>query len=218
MEKKKKDEKKQERLLNEYLKRLKTDKPTYYVKDTAEGSEESIEILFVLESPHKEEVASRKPLMGRAGEYVSDFLDCENRPFGENQKLFKSNQIGIFNVSNIPLQVIDCNKKEAEDIKDELKQLRESDTVNATLFSFFSEKIKKYTNVRTYVLCGAFAAKYFDKYILEKDNDNILKKQYKGEIEILKVPHPSYGHWQFIDKHKENLERLKEIFSKFKEK
>lgn len=202
--------------LKEYLKKLNSKKhPPYYVSDATEGNEKTIEILFILESPHKEEVDAKKPLMGRAGEYVSDFLDCDKKPFGKNQELFKNRQIGILNVSNIPLQVIECNQIETEKIKGELKKLRESDTVNQTLFSFFCKKMKKYKKVKIFVVCGGFAEKYFDEYLLKQKDNSILKKHYKGEIEILKVPHPSYGHWQFIEKHKNNLERLKSIFSEF---
>lgn len=212
--------------LNNYLKQNKhKTKPDYYVKDTLEGDEEKAEMLFILESPHKEEVKTNIPLVGNSGSDISAFLygNEETQPFGKKISTFSSKKIGIMNVSNIPLQVLketdqNTNYNTSNNIYQELKELRNLENTNDTLFNFFCEKIIKYRNVKTFVICGKFSEVYFDKYILEEKEHSIIKKQYQGEIEILKVPHPSYGHWQFIDKHKDNLERLKEIFSEFNEK
>ena len=225
MNKKNKNKKAQEQPLDEYLKRLKTDKPTYYVKDTAEGNESDVEILFILESPHKEEVKEGKPLMGNSGIDVSKFLGLRNNKeaFGKQVNEISKLKIGIMNVSNIPLQVLketetNTNYQDADGIRQNLNSIRDLEKINPTLLNFFCEKIRKYINVKKFVLCGAFACRYFDEYITCSKQTEILKKIYKEDIEILKVPHPSYGHWQFIDKHKANLERLKELFSEVNEK
>lgn len=206
--------------LEDYLKKLEQNKDCpYYVPDTAVGKEENIKILFILESPHKEEVKAKKPLMGISGENVNIFFDRKKTPFGKETKFLDDNHIGLANVSNIPLQIIGENKDATEKIELELKKLRENKKTNETLSKFFCSKIKKYKHVTTFVLCGLFVERYFDEYVFKQNNkSNILKKIYKGEVEILKVPHPSYGHWQFIDKHKNNLERLKEIFSELQKK
>lgn len=214
-------EEKEENLLEKYLKKLKLkNECPYYVQDTAEGYEKDIKILFVLESPHKEEVKEGKPLVGKSGENVSDYIYKQGakEAFGELHEYLLKHKIGIINVSNIPLQVIKENEEDARSISKELSDLRDCDEINSSLLYFFCEKMKKYENVEKFVVCGNFASVYFDKYI-ECDKQEKIKENLKNKkIELLKVPHPSYKHWQFIDKHKDNLERLKEIFSEFNEK
>lgn len=206
--------------LEEYLKKLSNRQCNYFVPDYPEDNREKVKILFILESPHKKEVEKRLPLVGATGKNVMSFLfeDNSSLSFGEYVKSMDESNIGIINVCNIPLQVVEQNKDDVKDIHKELNDLRESDQLNSTILSFFCDRIKEYQGVGIFVVCGGFAEKYFDEYLLKQKNNSILKKHYKGEIEILKVPHPSYGHWQFIEKHKTNLERLKTIFSKFEEK
>ena len=211
----------------EYLEKLNEEKPPiYFVDDVFNADKELVEFLFVLESPHKEEVINSVPLMGNSGIDVSKFLygRKETIPFGKKISTITVPKIGIINVSNIPLQVIkedvaNTNYPVADKVRQKLQEFRDSKTIKKDdkLYPFFSKKMDDFPNVKIFIICGTFAEKYFDKYVIEQNENFILKKQYKGEIEILKVPHPSYGHWQFIDKHKDNLERLKEIFSEFNE-
>lgn len=209
---------KNENPLEEYLKKLNDRQCDYFVPDYPEDNHEKVKILFVLESPHKKEVEKKLPLVGSTGKNVASFLleDNTNLPFGEHIKSMNESNIGIINICNIPLQVVEKNKDDVKDIHKELNDLRESDELNSTIRSFFCERIKEYRGVKIFVVCGAFACKYFDSFITCPKQNMLLQRIYKEEIEILKVPHPSYQHWQFIDKHKVNLERLKEIFSNYK--
>lgn len=203
--------------LDEYFKKLTEEtQPSYYVQDIADKKTSNIECLFILESPHVDEIRARKPLMGSAGKYISAFFNLGEKPFGDYEQL-SDKKIGIMNVSNIPLKPIEGeNADDVAKIKDELEKHRENNQINETLFSFFTEKIKKYTKVKTYVVCGTFAEKYFDKYVKSDNAKVCLNAFYDEKINILKVPHPSYGHWQFIDKHKDNLDRLRKIFAELK--
>ncbi len=141
-------EEKEENLLEKYLKKskLKNECP-YYVQDTAEGYEKDIKILFVLESPHKEEVKTNIPLVGNSGSDVSAFLygKEETQAFGKKISNFSSKKIGIMNVSNIPLQVLketdkNTNYNDSKNIYQELKELRNLEKINDTLFNFFVRK------------------------------------------------------------------------------
>ena len=208
---------KNENFLEKYLNKLENPTDSYFVPDYPKENHEEIKTLFILESPHVDEIEGRKPLQGSAGKNVSDFFGL-TKPFGEEKEFLIKHKIGIVNVSNIPLQLIDKKSDKHQVTAIELNSLRTSKSTNSTLYAFFQKKMKKYKKVDTFIICGAFAEKYFDKYILDEKKLSIIKKHYQGKIKILKVPHPSYGHWQFIEKHKDNLEKLRKLFSEVNEK
>ena len=86
----------------------------------------------------------------------------------------------------------------------------------------FVKKFQPYCNRigddTTIVVCGDFARKYFNKFLLgdknlEIDtNIDLLQKICDDKIQMLYVPHPSRNQWQFIDTHHQNLNALKNQF------
>ena len=191
-------------------------KAAYYVDDIEFDAKNESGVVFILESPHIQEVAEGKPLMGASGEDVSQYLLNQNKPFG---KLVESlnHKIAIINVSNVPLQVIDKNKTDVEKIADFQKFRTKKPNTTDSFYKRFEKKIKKYIKKENvFVICGDFAHNYFFEVVY--NNKSQMKSVYEGEIKVLRVPHPSGHSWQKIEKYKDDLTILKEIFSNFSEK
>ena len=195
--------------IKEYL----TGRVPYYVDDCFCCDKNDIEYLFFLESPHNDEIDSNVPLVGSSGIAVSKFLfgDEQVTSFGllvsEQKSQYK---IGIINISNVPLQY--CKSIPESQFPEDLKKLRSSAGVNEILYNIFKEKMDLYhfPQLKKIIVCGEFASMYFDKY-------NDCKKEPWPKENILYVPHPSRGQWAFIENHKDNLQKLKDIFPKKKE-
>ena len=213
-EKDKKPEKQLKEELNNYLSGNIAEKhPDYFVGDNIEEvSKDEALTLFILESPHIEEVNAKKPLMGLSGKAVSKFIGLGDSELGSNVSALTKHKIAIVNVSNIPLQVIDANKCDCSNLENELRKIRTQNEVQTTIYEAFAKKMQGFNKVERIIVCGAFAEKYFDKFIMAEENCLLLKKVYKKEVEIIKVPHPSHGQWQFIYTHKENLGKIKDLF------
>lgn len=241
------------------------EKPGYYVEDIPGINEitddAEFDYLFILESPHTDEVKDRHPLAGDSGNSVTKFLLKKNnknytdeqkkelkKPFGKivedsyvgkdddkkrANSLLNNKKIAIVNVSNVPLQVINANRKDTEEIKEKLEKIRDNAVRSGTvgsicLLELFIKKLKKYilaeTRNLTIVICGEFAKRYFDAICdggvtISEETEGIRKEikgkidATKGQIRTLYVPHPSRGHWQFINDHQINLNQLKGMFS-----
>lgn len=98
----------------------------YYVPD---HNAENCEILFVVESPHSDEIIHKHPLAGAAGINLSNALCAAaaslnktfqlttDKPFGCWLKDSISNYYGILNICNIPLQNKIYSCKYAENLK-----------------------------------------------------------------------------------------------------
>lgn len=212
--KEKNEEKTLEEELKNYLDRnTKEEKAPYFVDDCFGVSKEEVCTLFILESPHIEEVKDQKPLMGLSGKAVSKFIGLGDSELGANLSALTKYKIAIVNVSNIPLQVIDANKCDCSKLENELRKIRTQNEVEKTIYEAFAKKMQGFNKIERIIVCGAFAEKYFDKFIMAEENSLLLKKSYKKQVEIIKVPHPSRGQWQFIDKHMGNLEKVKNIFN-----
>ena len=209
---KEKNEEKQKELKKYLEGNAKEESLRYFVKDCFEVDKADVRTLFILESPHIEEMKDKKPLMGLSGKAVSKFIGLGDSELGSNVSSLTKHKIAIVNVSNIPLQVIDANKCDCSNLENELRKIRTQNEVETTIYEGFAKKMQGFDKVERIIVCGAFAEKYFDKFIMAEENSLLLKKSYKKEVEIIKVPHPSRGQWQFIYKHKENLEKIKDLF------
>ena len=183
----------------------------YYVDDIANCENDEVEYIILCESPHTEEVEHKDhdgnpkpiPLVGNSGKSVSSFLFEDNTPIGElvvNKSKIISYKLAIVNVCNIPLQEIDQNKDYIKGLN--LNYLRENCKVIKALRDDLKERITKYENAHTIVVCGEFAKAYF------KEVKNIFPN-----IKALYVPHPSRNHWQFIYEHKDDILTLKMLFN-----
>ena len=202
----------------------------YHVEDVKNCDNcKEVEYLFILESPHTEEIKNGYPLAGESGKDVSRYLLNINEPFGKliKEKKLKEKKIAIVNVSNVPLQPFNTKKddkeisniKDIDKIKNNLESIRKREISDSTigskkLFELFKKRISEYIenneSLKFIILCGEFVKKYFDYFL---KNSKVQVKHIINlndyESKILYVPHPSRHQWTFIDKYKINLETLK---------
>jgi len=190
----------------------------YFVNDLIY---EDTKILFVLESPHIYEVKNGYPVAGKSGKDMSKILvdDSELKKLSFGQLIYeqKIKNLGILNVSNIPLQELAYNLKTDNGSFSNLPtQLifkdftlfrqnpskRKKDCRVNKLIDIFSQDFKKRLELhkdKKIVLCGGFVQKIF--------NDTFSKDEFKNVIE---VPHPSFNNWSKV-KYKEKIEELLEF-------
>lgn len=189
-------------------------KPSYFVPDIENCEKDEVKYIFLCESPHNDEVNYKEthkneqsiPLAGKSGIDVYSFLfdnDESKKPIGElvNNKDPNLPKIAIVNVCNIPLQVIDANKNDIAER--DLKYIRDNNIIIDCLLEDLKKRLGNYSNADKIVVCGEFASAYFDKADLET---------LKGKA--LYVPHPSRNSWNFIYKHKGDIDELKELFNR----
>jgi hypothetical protein len=176
-------------------------------------------IIFILESPHKEELKAGVPLAGLSGRSMAKelFLEREIEPMGVLlNKLAKENKdsvYGIINVCPFPLQksaypdesfVQEFNaeievgeairKSTALLFKDEDKN-----ELHQMIVTFFERRISAIATESTIIIpCGRFAEKYVN-ILSNKDHLNIING----------VPHPSYNSW--------SRERYKDIIQEVRD-
>lgn len=169
-----------------------------------------IGLLFVLESPHTDEVRAKVPLAGSSGIMVTEVLKValdlgdDSVPFGklvkENLKEYK---IGVMNASPIPMQtraytggsklalrigrMLEIIRKNPQPRKRKTKYGTPKE-VNRTI-SFikrsFSRRVHKarIDGNTIVILCGSFS-----KYIWHECVKNRTK-------DVIELPHPSKGLW-----------------------
>lgn len=195
---------------------------SYYVPDIMNCKKNSdIEILFIVESPHTEEVENHYPLAGESGKEITKYITNQlvEEPLGKlvhensNGKGGKLNKnIAIVNISNNPLQKLNENENDVRNLILELEKIRGS-KVNKILSDYFNHKIIHYfrdNKSMKIIICGSFAQTYFDEFLETKEYKAIgITKLFDR---IHKVPHPSYHQWTYIPKHAEALKKINSIF------
>jgi len=193
----------------------------YEVNDLLDNK---VKIIFLLESPHKDEIAKKYPLAGKSGKYMSKKLvNNASKPFGELVKNKKANRdlnlFAIMNVSTIPLQETAYNQ-EVRRINNEflrnLKLIRKNptkrsmpniayniDTINLIieyLKENLKQRVEEYKNKKNlFILCGKIAKEFFESLNLKE--------------ETIYVPHPSNGQWN----HKKYISEIKQMKEKIEE-
>lgn len=186
--------------------------------------------IFILESPHIQELKHSAPVAGSSGKTMASVLldRAVEKPLGilvkENVAAgFPDkwlNPIGIVNVSNIPLQ------KKAYDIHDVeryerffhlLEKLRtsnerivytsqEMNDLQRAILERFDEQLKRLIGRKcTLVPCGRFAQKFLRLSGIKADEWTIISD----------VPHPSYNSWNQT-RYKQKIAELKQAFTKSK--
>jgi hypothetical protein len=174
---------------------------SYCVPDIARDSK----MIFILESPHKEELKAGVPLAGLSGRSMAKelFLQEDILPMGKYLKQLTENNkqtfYGIVNVCPFPLQQSAYPEKQfiqkfkgeleiaeairkstANQFKDENKAL-----FKELLIHDFQDRLKRtIADDSIIVPCGKFAEKYVNQLAI-RDKLNIIKG----------VPHPSYNSW-----------------------
>jgi hypothetical protein len=176
-------------------------KASYSVPDIVQDPK----MIFILESPHKEELKAGVPLAGLSGRSMAKelFLQEDILPMGKHLKQLAKDKrqifYGIVNVCPFPLQesaypdrgFVQRFKGElqiAEAIrKSSASQFRDEDKnlFNKLLIQDFRDRlIKTIEDDSIIVPCGKFAERYVNQLAM-KDKLNIIKG----------VPHPSYNSW-----------------------
>ena len=192
----------------------------YFVNDLLYND---TEIIFVLESPHVYEVKNGYPVAGKSGKDMSKVLvndeNLKKESFGKLIYEQKIKNLGIINISNIPLQElaystedINFQKLTTQLIFKDFVLFRQNPSMRKKecrvnkLIGIFQEDFVKRLSLykdKKIVLCGGFVHKIF--------NDTFSHDDFKATIE---VPHPSFNNWSKV-KYKEKIEELLE-FTKLK--
>ena len=166
---------------------------------------EDAKIIFILESPHTDEVKNTYPVAGKSGKDMSQVLFNLDEAFGKLIYEKKIKNIGILNISNYPLQKSAYKDKNFKNLEffEKIRQnpkLRKKDNpinkVIREMMGDFKSRLEVFKNKKI-VLCGNFAQNCFDTVFNEDDFTNILR-----------VPHPSFNNWKknrYVDK----IEELK---------
>ncbi|SMB82975.1 Uracil DNA glycosylase superfamily protein [Desulfonispora thiosulfatigenes DSM 11270] len=178
------------------------------------------EYIFILESPHVEELKYKLPVAGSSGKMMTKhlfpeeykkkplplglFLDSES---GENEKVQK---IGITNICEIPMQKLaypeDVQEKYQqilsilERLRKNVKRLSDKELIiKEILLTKFKIKIQSVQKDTLLIPCGKTAEYYLKQMINEKDWNIIWE-----------VPHPSYGSWS-KKKYQTKIKELKKL-------
>jgi hypothetical protein len=176
-------------------------KASYSVPDIAHDPK----MIFILESPHKEELKAEVPLAGLSGRSMAKelFLQEDILPMGKYLKQLAEDKrqcfYGIVNVCPFPLQESAYPDKEfVQRFKEELQiaeairkstanQFRDENKglFNQLLTHDFQDRLLRTMAEDSIIVpCGKFAEKYVNLLAI-KDELNIIKG----------VPHPSYNSW-----------------------
>lgn len=175
--------------------------------------------IFVLESPHTEELKNGVPVAGGSGKLMTKYIFDEydkksNIAIGiyirdKHQKDEKVSRFGIVNISNIPMQA----KAYPQDIQNEygeflriLEKLRKNpkrlsedeQMVKDMLILDLKEEIGKTREKSIFIPCGKTAQEYFEYIIDEIDEDRVIRE----------IPHPSFGNWA-KKKYEKNIMSMK---------
>lgn len=168
--------------------------------------------IFILESPHLQELKYGVPVAGPSGATMSKHLFGEKYakfPLGllvkknadEAKNRPRLNRIGLMNVSNIPLQSAAYGHPEVRKTYapwfDALARIRSSNhqdeykdallnAIQAVMVESLREKLFKLADKDLAIIpCGRFAQKFFRLANVTKPNWHVIRD----------VPHPSYNSW-----------------------
>lgn len=193
-------------IMDAYLERFKDKK----VEDIILGKTDIIRLeggskkhwVLIFESPHKEELVSRMPMVGLAGKSAAKALGCtDGTPLGVLAE--REKRISIINTCQLPLQPQKSNLQGEESYFSDIESMRQQE--DSELYRYIAGETKNnsyFVRVRDYIkkldenkvdydicICGEFAKAVFDIV--------------KGDLNLKKVPryicHPSFGWWARSD-------------------
>ncbi|MCU7197967.1 hypothetical protein [Turicibacter sanguinis] len=186
--------------------------------------------IFILESPHIDEINKGYVACGDSGKSMSKLLGLgDKKSLGDLLNEKKIHDISVLNVSRVPLQAIGNKKiirkerkiKVSKSVIEQIEKLREKYTKNNEakfnkfsegnlnefeeyLLNDFKERIEKLVGDdgnKVIIVCGNFAKVYFNQ--IEKGLN------YR---EVLYVPHPSRNQWTNYINAKPGMDKLLEEF------
>lgn len=166
------------------------------------------QLIFILESPHIDELLNAAPVSGLSGKAMSSVLfgKEEKTPLGIKTKAEPESTIGIMNICPVPMQrtayihpevvnmygEFDMEKYESffnvlEKLRTGTKQTYKEQTKNdlqtIILNDFKTELMKLKDQEVVLIPCGNTAQTFFDVAEIEHENWTVLRD----------VPHPSFG-------------------------
>lgn len=172
---------------------------TYIVNDVVNPRKRKI--VFILESPHNDEIAKGHPVAGKSGIDMADFMNVGDgtKSLGEIAKSKTSLGISILNICKVPLQPTEKLESKYKKLVDELDGVirkgyknygnhlknKEFNYIEKLILSDFTTRYKKIVldTETLIVVCGEFARAYFDEVESHKSN-------------VVYVPHPSRNQWK----------------------
>jgi uracil-DNA glycosylase len=178
------------------------DLKNYFVNDIVH---DDTKIIFVLESPHTQEVKNGYPVAGKSGFDMSSVLFGIDESFGKLVRDKAIKEIGIVNVCNYPLQMsayaIEPTYEMGffEKIRQNPNLRKQQNPINEVILDMmddFKNRLEMHRDKKI-VLCGRFAQSAFDSIFSQSDF-----------VDVLRVPHPSFNNWK-KEKYKETIENLK---------
>ena len=154
---------------------------------------EDTKVLFVLESPHNEEVKRGYPVAGKSGRDMSKVLFVRDEALGKLISEHEVKNLGIINISNYPLQLSAYTDKNLESDMVFFEKIRQNpkprkravpiNVVVSKVMEDFKSRLALHKEKKL-ILCGNFAQDAFDSVFHEGN--------FK---EVLRVPHPSFNQW-----------------------
>ncbi|PRX31091.1 hypothetical protein BX659_106125 [Orenia metallireducens] len=186
-------------------------------------------ILFILESPHTQEIKQGYPVAGSSGIDMTKFIyGRESKdPFGKivsqidkyNDLYPNLSEFSILNVSSAPMQkeglkaheldsgdgqVVAILEKLRVNYKSKRHKNKDWNRIKSILLEDFKQRLllalKQSSSIEYLVPCGRFAEAYLD-----------LIKELEMSIEerkiISEIPHPSFNQWFHYD----SMEKLKKV-------
>ncbi|WP_062198026.1 hypothetical protein [Massilibacterium senegalense] len=196
----------------------------YEVKDVIT---DQTTFLFILESPHVQELKYKVPVAGSSGASISKHLFGEEyvKPLGRLVKYNLDyernhpslNKIGLMNVCNIPMQKIAYQnatlKAEYETFFDALEGIRSNNqtihyrqaswnVMQQLVLNHFRERLEPLKSKTIVIVpCGRFAQKFFHLTECKSATWTVIEN----------VPHPSYNSWS-RPKYEEVIKKVKNTF------
>lgn len=185
-------------------------------------------VVFILESPHVDELKNNAPVAGLSGKAMTKTLfKDEATAIGIKLKGEPENKVGIMNICNIPMQraayveeeivkkygTINLEKQSdffasIEKIRTATKAKYKNENQNELqkyIMQDFREEMEKLKDRELLIIpCGKTAEKFFEIANVSSDKWEVLNG----------VPHPSFGNWS----KKKYEEKIKEMKEKIKEK
>lgn len=184
-------------------------------------------VIFILESPHVDELKNNAPVAGLSGKAMTKTLfKDEKTALGIKIKAEPENKIGIMNICNIPMQraayveeeVVKkygtINLEKNSHFFDAIEKIRtatkakykneEQNTLQEYIMQDFREEMEKLKDRELLIIpCGKTAEKFFEIADVSSDKWEVFDS----------VPHPSFGNWskkKYEDKIKEMKEKIKQ--------
>jgi len=177
----------------------------YVVDDIVRGD---TKVIFVLESPHIQEVKNGYPVAGKSGVDMSLVLFGISEAFGKLVYENRLSGLGLLNVSNLPLQKSAYQNPHAK-VLEFFETIRQNprprknakggiNLVIERMLNNFKSRLQKHKDKKV-VLCGRFAEGAFDEVFCDDEF-----------VDVLRVPHPSFNNWRKA-RYEEKIKQLKEF-------